>query len=637
MAIVDSKAAPLEIYISFDADQLRGELSIVDGATGAVWHQIKQAAVSQTEDHVIRTNKVTVPWRELLTLFRQYAPLQKRKGFQFRPEPLAKEKINKFLKEYKIIQQAKKNEPSYLSTKEVNERLKALGFTQRTLKDFQIRDLKQLLSLPNGANFSVPGAGKTTVTFALHLLTCSPDSHLFIIGPKSCFSAWTEVIEECVSDSAPEWVKEPFTILGGGADAVQRELASGKTRFVINYEQIINMPNVLQTYLMQNPVHLILDESHRMKGGLAVKRGFVLLNAAEPPIRRDILSGTPMPQGPEDIKSQIDFLWPGTELGVKIARGDPPRNVIGNLYVRTTKTDLGLPPVKRYFHQVRMSNGQAALYGVVRKETLRDISSWKAGSGVDILRARRSVMRLLQLSSNPLLALNSIMENSASVPSGIMEQVIDEGPSPKMIAVRDYARKLAQEGRKTVIWTIFTDTIKQMERMLADLSPVSVYGAIPSGDPSDPETREGRLRRFHEDPTCMVFIANPAAAGEGISLHHASHEAIYLDRSYNSTHYLQSIDRVHRLGLPAGIETHIHIFQTMAPKGLGCVDHSVSRRLATKLRGLQQLLDDEDLHKIALDEETADEPIDYDIEPNDLVDLINELEGQSEFNEEDAV
>jgi hypothetical protein len=53
----------------------------------------------------------------------------------------------------------------------------------------------------------------------------------------------------------------------------------------------------------------------------------------------------------------------------------------------------------------------------------------------------------------------------------------------------------------------------------------------------------------------------------------------------------------------------------------------VSRRLATKIRGLQQLLDDPDLHEVALDEEEADDPIDYSVDLQDLVDLVEELEG----------
>ncbi len=194
----------------------------------------------------------------------------------------------------------------------------------------------------------------------------------------------------------------------------------------------------------------------------------------------------------------------------------------------------------------------------------------------------------------------------------------------------------SKEGRKCVVWTIFTDTIQQMELLLADLNPVSLYGAVPSGEPSDPFTREGRIRRFHEDPSCMVIIANPAAAGEGISLHKVCHDAIYLDRSYVTTHYLQSIDRIHRLGLPSDVETNIYIYRTLAPMGLGCIDHSVSHRLRQKLRALQMLLDDADLHEIAFDEENSDDPIAWDISPDDVRDLIEVLEGRASYTDEDS-
>jgi len=125
----------------------------------------------------------------------------------------------------------------------------------------------------------------------------------------------------------------------------------------------------------------------------------------------------------------------------------------------------------------------------------------------------------------------------------------------------------------------------------------------------------------------MVLIANPAAAGEGISLHTICHNAIYADRSYVSTHYLQSIDRIHRLGLPPDQETHIHIYRSKAPPVIGSIDMSVSRRLVEKIRNMQVLLDDPDLHEIAFDEEEAADPIDYDVELQDIIDLIEELEG----------
>src|SRR5262249_13077497 len=154
---------------------------------------------------------------------------------------------------------------------------------------------------------------------------------------------------------------------------------------------------------------------------------------------------------------------------------------------------------------------------------------------------------------------------------------------------------------------------------LADINPVTLYGAVPNGEETDAGTREGRLKRFHIDPACMAIIANPAAVGEGISLHTVCHEAIYVDRSYVATHYLQSVDRIHRLGLPPDAETNVHIYQTKAPLGLGSIDYSVNRRLARKIRALQQLLDDPDLHEIAFDEENAVDPVDYDVSIEDLI------------------
>jgi SNF2 family DNA or RNA helicase len=627
----------LSVRVEYDADQLRGTFSVEDSGASAVWDRIRQSAAAATEDYSFTPTSITVPWPAALALIREYAPNQKKWSFRFRPDPEAKQSIDEFVAQYRAVRQARAQPPPEVSNEVIERRLNQLGFTRRKLTTFQLRDLRRLLSLHNGANFSVPGAGKTTVTLALHLLSRLEGQHILVVAPKSAFPAWSEVVGDCIGDDASEWVKEPFTILSGGADAVRRALNSGASRFVVNYEQLITIPEVFTTYLLQRPVHLVLDESHRMKGGFSVKRGAVLLNVATLPVRRDILSGTPMPHAATDLQSQLDFLWPGSGLGIRIAGGSAPRDAIGNLYVRTTKAELGLPPVNRHFIPVGMGKGQSALYAIVRSEALRDLSSLRSGSGVDLIRARKSVLRLLQLSANPVLALRSIMEGAPPIASGIIQQVMDDGPSPKMIGVRDLARQLAEQGRKSVIWTIFTDTIEQMERMTADLNPVTIFGAVPSGDASDPATREGRIRRFHTDPTCMALIANPAAAGEGISLHHAAHDAIYLDRSYNSTHYLQSIDRIHRLGLPPDTETNVHILQTMAPMGLGCIDHSVSRRLATKLRALQQLLDDEDLHRIALDEENAEEPIDYDIDPDDLIDLIEELEGRAIYDEDEAV
>lgn len=629
---------PLQIDVAYDPARLSALLTREQGGAHTAWDRILARIRSDDLDFSSELNRIELPWTSVLGLLRDFGSKaqQRALNFRFAPTGEAVERIKRFSDEVRAARIARDQLTLTLAPEEIEDRLVGANFTKRQLTPFQLRDLSRLLSLPHGANFSVPGAGKTTVTFALHLLTRRPGQHFFVVCPRAAFPAWKGIVSECIADDAGAQDREPFTILNGSAEANDQLLRGGATRFLMSYDLMVRQADMLAGYFARQPVHIVLDEAHRMKAGLASQRGAFLLNIATLPVRRDILTGTPMPQDASDLAAQLGFIWPGLGYDLQIARGASPRDVLGQLYVRTTKSELGIPPASRHFHQVQMADGHKALYGIVRNESLRQLKDaiGSAGSAdFDVIRARRSVMRLLQLSTNPILALQGITESVVGLDSGIVDQVLLEGPSLKMRAVEDHARTLAHEGRKVVIWTIFTDTLHEMERMLADINPVTLYGAVPNGDEADPSTREGRLRRFHQDPACMAIIANPAAAGEGISLHTVCHEAIYIDRSYVATHYLQSIDRIHRLGLPPDIETNVHIYQTKAPMGLGSIDLSVSRRLRTKIRALQRLLDDPDLHEIAFDEENADDPIDYDVQLEDLIDLIEELEGRSS-NEE---
>ncbi len=621
---------PTAVTVRYN-ENLSGTLSVPSDATEtAIWARLKLAIRTKKLDHILAGGEINLSWPDTLGVVRELGSKanQRSLNFRFRPEGKALEKLQAFAGQIKKVREQRNKLTEVLSPDEIDRRLKEQGFTKRQLRDFQLRDLSHLLTLSNGANFSVPGAGKTTVTFALHMLTRHPNQHFMVVAPKSAFQAWMDIVGECMDDDAPDGGAEPFILLTGTEEETRTSL-SGATRFIISYDLAIRQQGLLASHFVKTPTHLVLDESHRMKAGWQSQRGAFLLRIADDPIRRDILTGTPMPQSASDMESQLDFLWPGHGYGLDISNGKSPREVLGNLYVRTTKKELGLPPAERHFIDVSMDPGQLALYSIVRNEFVRNFSKQiSPGLGnAQFLRARRSVMRLLQLSINPTLALSAMANDDVKINSAIVDQVMEEEHSAKMRAVMAHAYALANEGKKCVIWTIFTDTINSFVSALADLNPVFIHGGVPSGLPGDMESREGRIRRFHEDDGCAVLVANPAAAGEGISLHTVCHNAIYADRSYVSTHYLQSIDRIHRLGLPSDTETHIHIYRSKAPPVIGSIDMSVSRRLVEKIRNMQLLLDDPDLHEIAFDEEAAADPIDYDVDLKDIIDLIAELEG----------
>src|SRR5262249_18403233 len=148
----------------------------------------------------------------------------------------------------------------------------------------------------------------------------------------------------------------------------------------------------------------------------------------------------------------------------------------------------------------------------------------------------------------------------------------------------------ASGGRKTLVWSNFVSNLLELaERVLSPFDPALIYGAIPAvGDPEE-ITREKELRRFREDSRCAVLLANPAAMSEGLSLHHVCHDAIYLERTFNAGQYLQSLDRIHRLGLEPGTETRITF--------LVCehtIDEAVDDRVRIKADRLAQMLSDPD-------------------------------------------
>ncbi|OLF71404.1 helicase [Maricaulis sp. W15] len=621
------------VEIEYHSAKQAGSFRVSDESS-PIWARLKLSIRTKKYEHKIDGNSITLSWPDTLTTVRELGTRinQQTLNFRFKPQAEATAKLKEFSEQIRRVREQRTKLTENLSPEQIESRLVALGFTKRQLKSFQLRDLGHLLALENGANFSVPGAGKTTVTFALHLLTRQPSQHFFIVAPKAALQAWQDVVVDCMNPAAPNSVSEKFTVLDGSENETRAALSSGATRFIMSYDLMIRQQDVVAQHLATIPTHLVLDESHRMKAGWRSLRGAFLLNIAGLPIRRDILSGTPMPQSATDIESQLDFLWPGHGLGLEVTQGRSPREVLGNLYVRTTKSELGLPKATRHFLDVDMSPGQLALYSMVRSEFIRNQANNLSGgiSGNQFSKARRSVMRLLQLSVNPTLALAAMANDDSPIASAVVEQVLDEGNSAKMQAVADHARELARNGQKCVIWTIFTGTIHGLVAMLGDLNPVYIHGGVHSGSASDSDTREGKIRRFHEDDDCFVLVANPAAAGEGISLHTVCHNAIYADRSYVSTHYLQSIDRIHRLGLSPTDETNIFVYRSKAPPIIGSIDYSVSRRLTEKIRNMQALLDDPDLHELAFDEEQADDPVDYDVDLQDIIDLIAEFEGRSE-------
>ena len=151
--------------------------------------------------------------------------------------------------------------------------------------------------------------------------------------------------------------------------------------------------------------------------------------------------------------------------------------------------------------------------------------------------------------------------------------------SPKYEEAVKIVARNAEQNRKTLVWTTFVRSITTLERLLKPFEPASVHGGTVD--------REEQIQRFRNDPDCMVLISNPATLGEGISLHHDCHDAVYVDRDFMAGRFLQSLDRIHRLGLSRDTETRVTVLAARST-----VDEVVARRLEEKLAFMGTILDD---------------------------------------------
>lgn len=493
---------------------------------------------------------------------------------------------------------------------ELLDKLKAIGFN-RELSVEQRRNVCKIAALPAAATFSVPGAGKTTEALSTFFYRAHDDERLLVVAPKNAFAAWDEQIKVCMPHLNAE-----FARLRSGKDKIVKQLDDDPRFMLITYQQLARLPDLMAAHCARHKVHVYLDESHRIKSGIAKQTARATLALSCLPVGKLIMSGTPMPQSTDDLIPQFSFLYP--EIS---ANADNVVDLIRPVYVRTNKTELGLPPVTRVMAQLPMAPIQNELYKLMKFEVAREAANALSIHNKQAFRALgRSVARLLQFVSNPAL----LSAELTFAHSDLLAASLAEGDGPKLKYVLKRARQLAREGHKVLIWSSFVRNVEYIAERLSDLGAVYIHGGVDAGDEDDDETREGKIKLFHDDPNIRVMVANPAAASEGISLHRVCHHAIYLDRTFNAAHYLQSEDRIHRFGLPPDQKTTIEIVEC-----IDSIDETVRERLSYKIGKMADALEDSSLKPdpIPLDPNDIEDIDDYStgLLPDDIQALLKDL------------
>ena len=280
--------------------QLAGEAGVAvlrgDGIDDDLWLQVRAFWASDGRD---AARRVVIPVEVFMGERASFARRLQALGLGADLDAGVLELARKAKEDQQRLRDALQSPPGP-SGEEVGHLLGETRFHGR-MRPFQVDDLSKLLAVPNnnGANFSVPGSGKTAVTLAVYEVERLRRrvARLLVIAPLSAFGSWKEEVAIWLD---PEPSLHSYQ---GGKIPAAAEIV------LVNYQRVASNYKTLAAWVSAEPTMVVLDEAHRMKRGWSGEWGSACLSLAYRAARRDILTGTPAPQSPRDLVAPIDFLW----------------------------------------------------------------------------------------------------------------------------------------------------------------------------------------------------------------------------------------------------------------------------------------------------------------------------------------
>uniref|UniRef100_A0AB33KXE9 DEAD/DEAH box helicase n=1 Tax=Tenacibaculum sp. Pbs-1 TaxID=3238748 RepID=A0AB33KXE9_9FLAO len=523
---------------------------------------------------------------------------------------------------------------------------------QRSLYPLQLLSAFHMAFAQNSCNFAVPGAGKTSIVYGAYTylknLPKENPKHvdkLLVIGPLSSFAPWENEYKECFG-------LEPssFRMSGDSTISIEKKLEhlyspNPPELTLIFHGGVDRFQTDFIDFLKRNKTMVIVDEAHRIKNPEGVW-GKSVTEISKEAISRVILTGTPVPNGYQDIFNLYKFIYPfkfkeilkfhyhnledmTVNSSIDSTRVQELKKNISPYFIRIKKEDLNLPPVEDIYIQIEMEPYQREIYDFIESKYIEHFKENNSGTVKDILN-RAKLIRLRQAATNPSLLskpLRESLENNELTgefdPNSIFTTDTDEYINDseffnkiinylsfevpkKFETVLDILQKtIFPENGKVIIWTIFIQNAFELKKFLKTngIESKLLIGQIPQ------EEREETISAFNtpDNNEFNVIIANPFSVAESISLHKGCHNAIYFERDYNCSNFLQSKDRIHRVGLNKNQVTKYYYFVSS-----NSIDEVINHRLHLKVKRMEEIINDEI-------------PLFNRIDDNDETDIIKEL------------
>jgi SNF2 family DNA or RNA helicase len=329
-----------------------------------------------------------------------------------------------------------------------------------------------------------------------------------------------------------------------------RRLAAGRDVFLTTYQTAVRDAAKLEKKAFSL---LVVDEAHLMKNsGAAMSRTVKNLRSQY----RLALSGTPVENRLEDLRSLFDFILPGylggptefrTEYRYPIEvlrsgeKAEALRKITAPFLLRRLKTDRtiikDLPEKIVANEYAVLEKEQAALYESIVSESMER----SAATDEPILRSAlilKLLTSLKQICDHP-----RVFDKESPAVSRL------SGKAQLLTALLD---EILRGGEKALIFSQYVETLDCLSRIIA--AELGESALIYHGGMGQ-KNRSAVIERFQTDPAARLLLVSLKAGGLGLNLTAAS-RVIHYDLWYNPAVENQATDRAFRIGQKRNVFVH---------------------------------------------------------------------------------
>ncbi|MSU69831.1 MAG: DEAD/DEAH box helicase [Opitutaceae bacterium] len=276
---------------------------------------------------------------------------------------------------------------------------------------------------------------------------------------------------------------------------------------------------------------------------------------------RFLLTGTPVENSLEDLRSLFEFLLPGCLTRVPDGtRGEERvwfdrrlRAQTAPYILRRTKQSVApeLPAKLEQIVWCELAPAQAALYRTTRERFERELFDLGAG-GANEARLRfaalTQLLRLRQICCDPrLVEAGRALPVAPSVGGGDPDRRIEVNPpyldSAKLEAFRELLAEAIDDGHRVLVFSQFTSLLALLR---AELEAQAVAYCYLDGSMTA-RARQVEVDRFQASVAVTVFLLSLKAGGTGLNLTGAD-TVVHFDPWWNPAAEAQATDRAHRIG-----------------------------------------------------------------------------------------